>query len=133
MTSSLLLDTHIVVWWLSEWKRLSKDQLRAITSSLQRGEQLALSAATLLEIAVLGRREERIRMSVREILVQLDSNPDFRIFPLDIPIAVEIEAMGGSLRDPGDRAIVATARVHRLRLVTSDQRIIESNLMAVIE
>lgn len=36
-------------------------------------------------------------------------------------------------RDPADRAIVATARVHRLRLVTSDQRIIESKLVPVIE
>jgi len=41
--------------------------------------------------------------------------------------------MGNALRDPADRAIVATARVHRLRLVTSDQRIIESKLVLVIE
>jgi PIN domain nuclease of toxin-antitoxin system len=36
------------------------------------------------------------------------------------------------LRDPADRAIVATARVHKLRLVTSDERIIESELVPVI-
>jgi PIN domain nuclease of toxin-antitoxin system len=36
------------------------------------------------------------------------------------------------LRDPADQAIVATARVHRLKLVTSDQRIIESKLVPVI-
>ena len=37
--------------------------------------------------------------------------------------------MGDSLRDPGDRVIVATARVHHLRLLTADERIIESNLV----
>jgi PIN domain nuclease of toxin-antitoxin system len=37
------------------------------------------------------------------------------------------------LRDPSDRAIVATARIHRLRLVTSDQRIVESKLVPVVE
>ena len=37
-------------------------------------------------------------------------------------------ALLSNLRDPADRAIVATARVHRLGLVTSDQRIIESKL-----
>jgi PIN domain nuclease of toxin-antitoxin system len=41
--------------------------------------------------------------------------------------------MGGGLRDPADRAIVATAQVHRLRLVTSDRRIVESKLMPVVE
>jgi PIN domain nuclease of toxin-antitoxin system len=41
--------------------------------------------------------------------------------------------MGDALRDPGDRVIVATARVHRLRLLTSDQRIIESALVPVID
>jgi len=41
--------------------------------------------------------------------------------------------VGDSLRDPGDPEIVATARVHRLRLLTADQRIIESALVPVIE
>jgi PIN domain nuclease of toxin-antitoxin system len=32
-----------------------------------------------------------------------------------------------------DRVIVATARTHRLKLVTSDQRIIDSQLVPVID
>ena len=48
-------------------------------------------------------------------------------------IATEVAALGDSLRDPADRAIVATALVHRLTLVTSDQRIIDSRLLTVIE
>jgi PIN domain nuclease of toxin-antitoxin system len=37
------------------------------------------------------------------------------------------------LRDSADRTIVATARVHRLRLLTSDRRIIDSKLVSVID
>jgi len=37
------------------------------------------------------------------------------------------------LRDPVDSAIVATARVHGLKLLTADQRIIQSKLISVIE
>ncbi|HEY7336940.1 MAG TPA: hypothetical protein VH639_18755 [Bryobacteraceae bacterium] len=40
---------------------------------------------------------------------------------------------GGFLPEPAGRAIVATARVHRLRLVTSDQRVAASGLVKVIE
>jgi PIN domain nuclease of toxin-antitoxin system len=56
----------------------------------------------------------------------------FQILPITYAIASEVAALGGALRDPADRAIVATARVHRLRLLTSDQRIIESKLASVI-
>jgi len=47
-------------------------------------------------------------------------------------VAKEVTMLGGALRDPADRAIVASARVHRLRLLTSDRRIIESNLVSVV-
>jgi len=58
-------------------------------------------------------------------------SPVFQILPLTYEVAAEVVSLG-VLRDPADRAIVATARVHRLRLVTSDQRITESKLVAVV-
>jgi PIN domain nuclease of toxin-antitoxin system len=68
-----------------------------------------------------------------ELFHELDTNPAFRIIPLTTEVAHEVAAMGDALRDPGDRVIVATARVHRLRLLTADQRIIESALVPVID
>jgi PIN domain nuclease of toxin-antitoxin system len=52
---------------------------------------------------------------------------------LDVEVAAEVAALGDALRDPADRAIVAIARVRRFRLVTSDQRIIASKLVPVVE
>ncbi len=57
----------------------------------------------------------------------------FQILPLTVEIASEMALMGRALRDPADRAMVATARVHRLKMLTSDQRIIDSRLVAVID
>lgn len=51
-------------------------------------------------------------------------------FKLSARLITRVIAAG--LRDPADRAIVATARVHRLKLITSDQRIIASGLVPVI-
>ena len=59
--------------------------------------------------------------------------PRFEIIPLTTDVAREVAALGDSLRDPADRAIVATARIHRMRLLTADQRIIQSDLVPVIE
>lgn len=84
-----------------------------------------------MEIAVIP--GHRLRTSVTEILAALEPACGFHIVALDAEIANEVAAIGDSLRDPADRVIVATARVHGLRLVTSDQRIIASKLCPVVE
>ena len=120
--------------WLVEPKRLSREQLRVLRGAVRRCEPLALSAVTLLEIAVLfGEGSTRLTVPAQELLDTLGPGSGFQIVPIDVEIAAEVAAMGGALRDPADRAIVATARVHRLRLVTSDQRIVESKLVPVVE
>jgi PIN domain nuclease of toxin-antitoxin system len=75
----------------------------------------------------------RLKLSLEQVFEMLQANPSLRVLPLTYEIAQEVASMGSALRDPADRAIVATARVHRLRMVTSDQRIIESKLVAVLE
>ena len=133
MNCRLLLDTHVVVRWLVSPKKLSRDQLRILKEAVRRREPAAVSAITLLELAVLFGDGTARAASVEELLGSLQSNPAFEILPLTVAIAAEVASIGGVLRDPADRAIVATARVHRLRLVTSDQRIIESGLVSAVE
>ena len=130
----LLLDTNAVMRWLGDQKHLSGEQLRVLRNAVARGERFAVSAVTLLEIGVLPRdRRGHLRLHATELLAAIASGEEFEIVPLDIEIATEVAAMGDALRDPADRAIVATARVHGLRLVTSDERIIDSKLARVVE
>jgi len=70
------------------------------------------------------------KVPLQELFDDLQS-PVFQILPLTFQVASDAASLG-TLRDPADRAIVATARIHRLRLVTSDQRIIESKLVPVV-
>ena len=98
----------------------------------RRGEPLAISAYSLVEIAMLAQSPREIAGAINHILGELETNPMFRILPITIPIAMDAGALN-LLRDPGDRTIVATARVHGLRLLTSDQRIIDSNLVPVVD
>ncbi len=103
-----------------------------IEAAQRRGEPLALSAVSLIEIATLT-ADGKLRLSLDEFFEELQANPQFQVLPVTFEIAAEVASLGRNLRDPADRAIVATARVHRLRLVTSDQRIIESKLVPVID
>lgn len=134
LTPRLLLDTHVIVRWLVEPKSLSADQSRELRRAVRRGEPLGVSAVTLLEIAVLfGEGRTRLHVPVRELFATLGPGGGFQVIPLDVQVAGEVASMGDMLRDPADRAIVATARVHGLRLVTSDERIINSKLVPVVE
>jgi PIN domain nuclease of toxin-antitoxin system len=87
---------------------------------------------SLLEIANLASKG-RLKTSLDELFYRLESNPFFQVLPLDYEVAGEVALLRSTLRDPADCVIVATARVHALRLVTSDQRIIASKLVAVVE
>jgi PIN domain nuclease of toxin-antitoxin system len=101
---------------------------------MSRTEPVTLSSMSLLEIAILSSQGRlKARTSLDQLFDDFQTNPAIRVLPLTYEIAHEVASMGSALRDPVDRAIVATARVHRLRLVTSDQRIIDSKLVSVID
>jgi len=131
----LLLDTHVLIRWMAEPKKLSKDQFRALEETVRLRQPVAISAITLIEIALLFTDGSlRIKTATAAgLFYELSANPTFQILPLSFEIAEEVLNIGRALRDPADRTIAATARVHGLRVLTSDQRIIESNLVQTID
>jgi PIN domain nuclease of toxin-antitoxin system len=118
------------VWWLFQAKKLSRDQSRILRGVLQRNEPVAISATTLLEIALLVSRR-KIEPAISNIFDAVESNPVFQILPVTMQVASEVASLE-TLVDPFDKAIVATARVHRLNLLTADERIIESGLIKTV-
>jgi len=132
MKPRLLLDTHIVLRWLYGPKKLSREQLRLIEAATKRGELLGVSAVTPLEIAILVSDHKLEVDGALDIFLDSLSQTPFELLPLTPAVSFEAGAMA-SLKDPFDRTIAATARVHGLRLVTSDHRIIDSNLVSTIE
>jgi PIN domain nuclease of toxin-antitoxin system len=133
MAPSLLLDTHILIRWFASPNLLSREQRRVLDQALRREEQLGISATSLLEFAILvGDGKLRLSKPLDHVLDELRTNPCIELLPITHAIALEAAYLG-VLRDPADRAIVATARVHGLRLLTSDQRIVSSNLVSVID
>jgi PIN domain nuclease of toxin-antitoxin system len=100
----------------------------------KRGRPFGVSAITLIELAHLfaaGRAKGAVDSS--QILAALETNPAFHVLPITVPIAREFGNILPSLRDPADTVIAATARVHGLRLVTSDARILASRLALTVD
>ena len=134
MNPRLLLDTHVLVRWLAEPRKLSREQLRVLREAVRRSEPVAISAISLLEMAVLSTLGKvKFGLPLDEFFGAIEAHPLLHVLPLTFQVALEVAGLGTLLMDPADRTIVATARIRRLRLVTSDQRITESGLVAFID
>lgn len=131
MTPKFLLDTHVVVQWLTLPKKLSSEQARILREAERFRETVAISAFSLIDIALL-ESVGKIKGRAEEIFRALEASPMFEVLPITIPIALEAGTLT-MLRDSTYRLIVATARVHGLRLLTSDQRIIDSKLVVAVD
>lgn len=120
----ILLDTHALVWWLAEPRKLSARARRAATAGAT-ARQLAASAISIFEIAALVRRGR----------LELGADPDrwfraLRSLPelMIEPVSDEIAQVAGGLDagfpdDPADRIIAATAQVLSARLITADTKL----------
>lgn len=130
---SELLDTHILLWWLEDARRLSRAQSRAV-SRASAARPLLVSEISFWEVACLMERG-RIRLSrpLRDWLEEATAPPLVRRCGISPTVIAEMVALPGTQDwDPADRIIVATARVHAAKLVTADQRVIASGLVPTI-
>jgi PIN domain nuclease of toxin-antitoxin system len=120
----MVLDTHALVWWLTDPARLSAQARRALKIASAQRPVLA-STASVLEVATLARRGRlSLSMSVSQWLGDVQRLPEVRF----VPISVEIAACAGALGedtpgDPMDRLIVATAMLADRALVSADRRL----------
>ena len=120
----IVLDTHIWIWWVHGSDRLTQTQLDVIEAN--EDGVIGVSAISLWEIAKLvenGRLE--LPISVEKWFTQALNYPGVQIIELTPAIATESTRLPGEFhRDPADQIIVATARIMKCKLVTSDERIL---------
>jgi PIN domain nuclease of toxin-antitoxin system len=121
----IILDTHIWVWWVHDEKRLSKSQLDAIKTNETAG--IGVSAISCWEVAKLVEYKHLVLpCSPTEWFRQALAYPGVRLLELTPEIAVESTCLPGPFhRDPADQIIVASARIHKCPLVTSDRRLLQ--------
>ena len=128
-----LLDTHVLVWWLNDRRRLSAAQ-RDVVASADAGSPLLVSDISLWEVATL-HSLGRIRLAIplREWLEKATAPPLVRRQGISPAIAETVAALPDSFhRDPADRILVATARVLGATLLTQDRRIIDAGLVDIV-
>jgi PIN domain nuclease of toxin-antitoxin system len=121
----ILLDTHVIVWFMQADPRLG-GKARSAIETARRGEGIGISAITPWEIAMLaGKGRLSLGRPVSEWVRQTLEMDGISLAPLDPVIAVEAGELAGLHGDPADRIIIATARYHDAALVTADRIILD--------
>lgn len=113
---SLLLDTHVFLWWIGEPARLPVDVAAAIADP-----------ETLVYVSAISAWE----ISIKRGLKQLDLRDEEFLYGMresgftELPVTAAHGLAAGALplhhRDPFDRMLVAQAASEGMRLVTHDR------------
>jgi PIN domain nuclease of toxin-antitoxin system len=111
---SLLLDTHVVLWWLTDDETLADD----IKDRLDHEPDVYVSAATIWEVAIkqaIGKLPGPVGLPGRI------RDCGFRPLTMSAEHAITAGRLPLIHRDPFDRMLVAQAQCEDLTLVTRDE------------
>ena len=114
----LLVDTHVLIWWLLDEPRLSPKARDLLSAS---DTQVLVSSASALEIATKHRLGKLPGVAA---LVEDFPGVLSRAQMIELPMTIEHAISAGTMRaahaDPFDRILAAQSQLEQLSLVTSD-------------
>jgi PIN domain nuclease of toxin-antitoxin system len=120
---TFLLDTHVWVWAVEAPENLGR---RTKTLLQKSTNERLVSAISVLEIARLCANQSIIFSTSPRTWVEASARDLLlRHVAVEYPVSIEAYALPEPFhRDPVDRILVATARMHQAILLTCDERIL---------
>ncbi len=117
-------DTHPLVFWSSNRKRRLGNRARRILQETEQGKHSIIVPIVVLEEInrLVERRIVRLDVPFRRWAEALERSPNFQVQAYTLEVLLESVSLA-AIRDPADRAIVATARQLRCPLITADELI----------
>lgn len=113
----VLIDTHILIWFLEGNSLLSNQRQKILTDSQN---EVFISIASLWELAVkLSIGKITLSKSLLQIIQQIDTE-NIEILPILPQHVLEVEKLTFHHRDPFDRIIIAQAKFDGLNLMSED-------------
>jgi PIN domain nuclease of toxin-antitoxin system len=132
--TSVLADTHIILWSLFDSRRLSAGARDALSAAVTSDfHSVFVSAISLVEVRYLVEKGRFLPETWNNLLSTLqDPSFSYKVLPVDQVVACTIEQIPrATIPDLPDRIIAATALVHELPLVTSDRKIRKSKVPTI--
>ena len=116
----LLLDTHAFLWWVFADPKLSRTVRAAIAEDEE--NEVFVSAASAWEITTKFRIGKLVDASVvAKDVARTVASEGFVELPILLAHAQRAGNLGGRLRDPFDRMLIAQALIDGLTLVSNER------------
>jgi PIN domain nuclease of toxin-antitoxin system len=112
----LLVDTHVLLWWLADDPELSATAREAIADP---ANEPLVSTASVWEIAI---KRALGKLEAPDDLPETIVDEGFSWLPVGAAHAWEVQKLPMHHRDPFDRLVVAQALCEGLPVVTADGR-----------
>jgi PIN domain nuclease of toxin-antitoxin system len=127
--ASVAADTHAILWFLEDDKRLSP----AAGAALDGAQPILLPSICLVEITYLVEKGRLHAAVLPRLLAELDNTgTTLQLAPLDLGVVLSLEDVSRfDVPDMPDRVIAATALHHRVPLVTRDGKIRSSGVKTI--
>ena len=123
----ILLDTVAAIW-LVEGRVLKHEARKALRAAEAQAKPLAVSAISAWEVCLLEKRGETGRSLGGNGEIWFHSavrRLGLVVLPIDDRVAIASRRLPQPFhQDPGDRFVVATARVYDIPVITSDEHIL---------
>ena len=118
----LLLDTHVLLWWLSDDSQLGEASRQAISNPRN---QVYVSAASTWEISI---KKSTGKLSAPEDMDAIVENEGFDKLPISLFHGEQPGLLPEHHKDPFDRMLIAQAQSEGLVIVTADEKIVQYNI-----
>ncbi len=126
-------DTHAVVWYLYDDRRLSPAAGAFIDRAAQQGDAIGVSPITLIEIVYLAEKGRIQPQTLAIVATALQSSDSVLVeVPLDLNIAQALQQVAwAAVPDMPDRIIAATALYFQVPVISRDAKIQAANLQTI--
>jgi PIN domain nuclease of toxin-antitoxin system len=128
--SAVAVDTHAIVWYLSNDKRLSGRATEALDQASASGDYIYVPSICLVELTYLIEKG-RLPSIARERLIRAFDEPSTscKLAPLDRRVADMIETINrNEVPDMPNRVIATTAAALKVPLISRDGKIQSSKI-----
>jgi len=126
-------DTHSFIWYLDADRRLSEAAKQAIDRATQAGDEIGISAITLVETVYLVEKGRVPRQTLARMIAEVQSPQSvFVELPLDVEVVQALQHVSRiEVPDMPDRIIAATAPHFQVPAISRDAKIRAAGLQTI--
>lgn len=120
-----LLDTHIVLWWMTDPKQIAPKASKIIAD---KENDILVSTVSLWEMAI---KKSIGRLTLPRNIIEVLHVEGFQILSIGSEEALGISDLPPIHHDPFDRMLVMQAKLHDLILITRDKSVMDYPVVTI--